>query len=187
MLRYIQTARTAPARFHVLVGAAVVFVGSVYGCAEGAGFEAEDDQAPLDAGDTRAASSGGSSSGDRSGSSSSGGGSSSGSAAESSSGSDSESSSSSGGSSSGGSSSGSSSGGSSSSSSSSSSSGGGAGQWECPPAWYEDYECDCGCGIPDPDCEGSTSSYACYTCSNCSADEEECFYALDPDDNSQCL
>jgi len=57
------------------------------------------------------------------------------------------------------------------------------GGWVCDEVYYDDLfdECDCGCGIPDPDCGGSgcsevgccdTSTCASMGCSFCF--EEEC-------------
>lgn len=42
--------------------------------------------------------------------------------------------------------------------------------WTCDDAHYYDYQCDCGCGIPDPWCNGSEDSDACteYPVEGCS-------------------
>jgi cysteine-rich repeat protein len=39
------------------------------------------------------------------------------------------------------------------------------GIWRCPTVWYGTLDgCDCGCGLPDPDCGGITSAAACIYC-----------------------
>lgn len=60
-------------------------------------------------------------------------------------------------------------------------------EWECDRQWYADgYDCTCGCGAPDPDCQSPLAS-ACASCpqyqGSCSA------YGcaeINPDDNSRC-
>ena len=60
--------------------------------------------------------------------------------------------------------------------------------WTCPDIWYDDGECDCGCGLPDESCADSSIA-ACDGCwcggagSNCNAVNT----GIDPNDNSQCL
>jgi hypothetical protein len=62
--------------------------------------------------------------------------------------------------------------------------------WTCALSLYDqqggDAQCDCGCGLSDPDC-ADPSVESCDACANvgsCSA--EECPGSIDPDDNSIC-
>jgi hypothetical protein len=59
--------------------------------------------------------------------------------------------------------------------------------WLCGARAYEDGEsCDCGCGVPDPDCDGEDRA-ACDTCNvvgSCS--RVSCPGAIDDADNSKC-
>lgn len=61
--------------------------------------------------------------------------------------------------------------------------------WECPAYAYADgYQCECGCGILDPDCESLEAS----SCEFCPIAEGACgddYYCADvlPDDNTRCV
>jgi hypothetical protein len=56
-------------------------------------------------------------------------------------------------------------------------------EWRCAPATYGDsYTCDCGCGIPDPDCRTSTVD-ECEECPTCGY---PCKDVLNPADTTQC-
>jgi hypothetical protein len=61
-------------------------------------------------------------------------------------------------------------------------------QWRCDPRLYNDKSsCDCGCGVPDPDC-GSLEADACDTCNatgSCSG--LDCPGLIDPDTNYACV
>jgi hypothetical protein len=39
--------------------------------------------------------------------------------------------------------------------------------WTCDPDWYDDGDCDCGCGIQDLDCAGTTNENECDFCVAC--------------------
>jgi hypothetical protein len=55
--------------------------------------------------------------------------------------------------------------------------------WTCPAAIYADGNCDCGCGVIDADCAGSSESY-CETCDQgCAMNRCD---AISQVDNSQC-
>lgn len=57
--------------------------------------------------------------------------------------------------------------------------------WACHPDYYEDGQyCDCGCGIPDPDC-ASSSPLACHYCNTFGSCASSCS-ELSPHDNSKC-
>ncbi len=61
--------------------------------------------------------------------------------------------------------------------------------WNCPSGFYgSDDGCDCGCGIPDPDCANATVSECefCNDTGSCSEDTPECPGSIDPDDNAIC-
>lgn len=53
--------------------------------------------------------------------------------------------------------------------------------WTCNDAWFNDGECDCGCGSAESDCDPATLPGTCGTV-NCSGDEPY----LDPDDAFSC-
>lgn len=58
-------------------------------------------------------------------------------------------------------------------------------EWACGALTYADgAECDCGCGVPDPDCRFSdvASCVRCYVCGGQGA----CEGTIDPDDSTQC-
>lgn len=60
-------------------------------------------------------------------------------------------------------------------------------EWTCNDSWYSDgIECHCGCGVADPDCEGS----GVEVCDDCnkqgSCSNGACPGSIDPADNTQC-
>jgi hypothetical protein len=57
------------------------------------------------------------------------------------------------------------------------------GGWICSLLWYGDGECDCGCGIQDPDC-GDLLVESCIYCIGCAAGDCE---ALQPTNNPECI
>lgn len=62
--------------------------------------------------------------------------------------------------------------------------------WTCPPAWFEDTFCDCGCGELDPDCEDATlaSCDVCATDANggCASSSVCAESNVDPTNNAAC-
>ncbi len=61
--------------------------------------------------------------------------------------------------------------------------------WRCASGYFEDgLECDCGCGLQDPDCMDTTSASCefCDTPGSCSEGQGGCPGAIDPIDNSTC-
>jgi hypothetical protein len=58
--------------------------------------------------------------------------------------------------------------------------------WDCPPFFYGDGECDCGCGAVDMDCPNATAA----VCEFCTPDEGSCSVAgcsqIDPTNNAVC-
>lgn len=70
-----------------------------------------------------------------------------------------------------------------------------ASRWNCDPTWYDDGECDCGCGIVDSDCADATlsscryctsvGSCACYGGTSCGVACSES--SIDPDNNALCI
>ena len=54
------------------------------------------------------------------------------------------------------------------------------GGWLCPADSYDDLQCDCGCGVVDEDCSGSSADVC--VASACPADQR-----IDPSDNSSCI
>ncbi|HYC56506.1 MAG TPA: M4 family metallopeptidase [Candidatus Binatia bacterium] len=51
--------------------------------------------------------------------------------------------------------------------------------WSCPPQWYGDGECDCGCDLLDSDCPTPMATHC---------DFNGCFQGIpDPEDNTQCI
>jgi hypothetical protein len=58
--------------------------------------------------------------------------------------------------------------------------------WTCSAATYYDTRCDCGCGIPDPFCQGIEEIYVCedFPVEGCSAGQKT---HLDPNHNELCL
>jgi hypothetical protein len=57
-------------------------------------------------------------------------------------------------------------------------------QWRCADETYADYTCDCGCGMPDPDCPDELRDY-CSRCPTGSCSRSDC-RDIDPDENSVC-
>lgn len=56
--------------------------------------------------------------------------------------------------------------------------------WSCPADYYgADDGCDCGCGVVDPDCGGSTADVCQYCGDGCGAGD---CGAIDPDNNAVC-
>jgi len=59
--------------------------------------------------------------------------------------------------------------------------------WVCPPGYYNDVDCDCGCGLPDPACDtaATTSCDYCW----CAGEGGDCDLgtAADPEDNGTCV
>ncbi|MDY0000478.1 MAG: hypothetical protein RBU30_04200, partial [Polyangia bacterium] len=65
----------------------------------------------------------------------------------------------------------------------------GGGSWTCDPSYYGGGDgCDCGCGVVDPDCAGSSSSVCEYCNEYGSCDEEgtDCSN-IDPANNALCI
>ena len=61
--------------------------------------------------------------------------------------------------------------------------------WLCGSITYHDgYDCDCGCGIPDPDCLGTTRDYCerCTSPGSCAEDDGYCSEHIDANDNTFC-
>lgn len=56
--------------------------------------------------------------------------------------------------------------------------------WTCPPQFYGDAGCDCGCGIRDVDCADGSLEVCAY-CLGCNLGGT-CPGGIDPTDNSQC-
>ena len=57
--------------------------------------------------------------------------------------------------------------------------------WNCPVTFYDAMDgCDCGCGIPDPDCPDALSSSCDYCEDGCST--ADCALIV-PDDNAVCI
>ena len=54
--------------------------------------------------------------------------------------------------------------------------------WACEPERWSDFDCDCGCGVPDYACGFHTPLY-CVNCLGCTEGDCE---RLDPNDNSRC-
>lgn len=60
--------------------------------------------------------------------------------------------------------------------------------WTCDPDYYDDDGCDCGCGVKDVDCTGTTDADECEYCTECSGDIEPCGDdEVDPADTTMCL
>ncbi|MDP2340967.1 MAG: hypothetical protein Q8O67_08420 [Deltaproteobacteria bacterium] len=59
----------------------------------------------------------------------------------------------------------------------------GPGVWVCPLEYISDGTCDCGCGIPDPDCEVPSSSICDFCNDGCGDSCSE----IAPDDNHLCV
>jgi hypothetical protein len=60
--------------------------------------------------------------------------------------------------------------------------------WLCVPSFYDDGDCDCGCGIQDVDCTSTTDLAECEYCSSCQGDVNACgANQVDPADTTQCL
>lgn len=60
--------------------------------------------------------------------------------------------------------------------------------WTCDIEYYDDAGCDCGCGIPDIDCEGNSGVSACAYCW-CGASGGSCTApnGVDPANNALCV
>jgi hypothetical protein len=58
--------------------------------------------------------------------------------------------------------------------------------WTCSAAAYRNISCDCGCGIPDPMCQGIHVLYVCenFPVEGCSGGKKA---HVDPSDNSRCI
>ena len=56
--------------------------------------------------------------------------------------------------------------------------------WTCSPAFYGDGVCDCGCGIPDPDCANSLVA-SCAFCSDAGSCATTCAN-INPNNNAVC-
>jgi hypothetical protein len=58
--------------------------------------------------------------------------------------------------------------------------------WTCSASAYRDIICDCGCGIPDPICQGIKLLYVCgnFPVEGCSGGKS---YHVDPSDNALCI
>ena len=58
--------------------------------------------------------------------------------------------------------------------------------WTCNPDYYGAADgCDCGCGVPDPDCPDAMGS-SCDYCEAGSCSAPDCS-DIDPGDNSTCV
>jgi hypothetical protein len=57
--------------------------------------------------------------------------------------------------------------------------------WTCAPALYGTGLCDCGCGVPDSDCTGSSWA-ACESCDAGSCSTSDC-WSINASDNTQCV
>ena len=58
--------------------------------------------------------------------------------------------------------------------------------WTCDPSHYRDLLCDCGCGVPDPMCQGIEALYVCgfFPVEGCSGGKK---YHVDPNRNELCI
>ncbi|HEY3493996.1 MAG TPA: hypothetical protein VGK73_04890 [Polyangiaceae bacterium] len=56
--------------------------------------------------------------------------------------------------------------------------------WTCDAEHWTDRSCQCGCGVPDPACGGSTTLEYCQDCLGCAGGN--CSH-IDPNDNSRCI
>jgi hypothetical protein len=58
--------------------------------------------------------------------------------------------------------------------------------WSCDPSHYRDLLCDCGCGLPDPMCQGIDVLYVCgsFPVEGCSGGKK---YHVDPNHNALCI
>ncbi len=57
--------------------------------------------------------------------------------------------------------------------------------WTCPPLWFTDEQCDCGCGAPDPACETLEES-SCERC-GCGGEGEDSCDRLIEDASWRCV
>jgi hypothetical protein len=65
---------------------------------------------------------------------------------------------------------------------------GGPAGWTCDPDYYDDDGCDCGCGVKDIDCAGTTNAAECEYCTVCSNDLMPCGAGeVDPANTTMCL
>ncbi|MFO0747168.1 MAG: hypothetical protein U1F43_16115 [Myxococcota bacterium] len=59
--------------------------------------------------------------------------------------------------------------------------------WTCSASWYGDGSCDCGCGVQDLDCAGTTGIGECDYCIDCGAAVgDSCAGFVVPTDTTQC-
>jgi hypothetical protein len=58
--------------------------------------------------------------------------------------------------------------------------------WTCHVEDFGNFFCDCGCGVPDPDCNGYTEAGYCYYCPAPGCAMGEC-ERIDPMDNTMCV
>lgn len=63
--------------------------------------------------------------------------------------------------------------------------------WTCTASWYDDGDCDCGCGVIDVDCAGNMAVAACLYCNGsfgggCNTGTG-CPGTIDPTNNAVCL
>lgn len=58
--------------------------------------------------------------------------------------------------------------------------------WTCSAAAYRNIACDCGCGLPDPMCQGIKALYVCesFPVEGCSGGKK---MHVDPSDNARCI
>jgi hypothetical protein len=60
--------------------------------------------------------------------------------------------------------------------------------WTCDPDYYDDDGCDCGCGVKDVDCTGTTDESECDYCTECTGNVDPCGTGnVDPADTTVCL
>ena len=53
-------------------------------------------------------------------------------------------------------------------------------KWKCSPEKYNDGVCDCGCGVPDPDCDKKDATIVTSTCINGNGEQGVCY-------NNECV
>ncbi|MCC6620295.1 MAG: hypothetical protein IT385_03520 [Deltaproteobacteria bacterium] len=58
--------------------------------------------------------------------------------------------------------------------------------WTCSDGWYDDGDCDCGCGVKDSDCAGTADVSECEFCADCDG-AGACSTRVDPADTTQCV
>ncbi len=59
--------------------------------------------------------------------------------------------------------------------------------WTCNSTYYNDGDCDCGCGVQDPDCATALVADCVYCSDTGSCSSVGCPGAIDPTDNSKCV